>query len=265
MGTHPIFESDFDCLTDMINEPDSRLLQTGLEVSAKFKGAFCEARIKGVDAEFRLKLRMEDGKVIQTSDRNVSGEARLGAKVEYKGRKGVVLKLKDVSVYTVVFDDMDEKTMKRSSLRIKGTRHFDESVTLDSLPLNDPEHFGDKVTSNELMSSMIPSSSFMEDDESIQSPMDKEAREEDSEYSAESHSEKNDQPTVNEPVSPLPWSKLTLEQNGSTEERINLLEMHLCFLANQHHAIKAEISKIDRKQTKKTARGRKRNRSSHSQ
>jgi len=134
------------------------------------------------------------------------------------------------------------------------------------------------------MSSMIPSSSFMEDDESIQSPMDKEAREEDSEYSAESHSEKNDQPTVNEPVSPLPWSKLTLEQlskinfelehqqmmnqveqNESTEERINLLEMHLCFLANQHHAIKAEISKIDRKQTKKTARGRKRNRSSHSQ
>jgi hypothetical protein len=64
---------------------------------------------------------MEGGKVIQTSDRNVSGEARLGAKVEYKGRKGVVLKLKDVSVYTVVFDDMDEKTMKRSSLRIKGT------------------------------------------------------------------------------------------------------------------------------------------------
>jgi hypothetical protein len=67
---------------------------------------------------------MEGGKVIQTSDRNVSGEARLGAKVEYKGRKGVVLKLKDVSVYTVVFDDMDEKTMKRSSLRIKGTFFF---------------------------------------------------------------------------------------------------------------------------------------------
>ena len=188
-----------------------RLLVDNL--SAKFKGAFCEARIKGVDAEFRVKLRMEDGKIIQTSDRNVIGEARLGAKVEYKGRKGVVLKLKDVSVYTVVFDDMDEKTMKRSSLRIKGiffilwskelvlgTRHFDESVTLDSLPLNDPEHFGDKVTSNELMSSIISSTSFMEDDESIQSPMDKEPREEDSEYSAESHSEKNDQPTVNEVI-----------------------------------------------------------------
>ena len=43
----------------------------------------------------------------------------------------------------------------------------------------------------------------MEDDESIQSPMDKEAREEDSEYSAESHSEKNDQPTVNEVMSSL--------------------------------------------------------------
>ena len=74
---------------------------------------------------------MEDGKVVQTSDRNVSGEARLGAKVEYKGRKGVVLKLKDVSVYTVVFDDMDEKTMKRSSLRIKGIFIF-WSILLNS-------------------------------------------------------------------------------------------------------------------------------------
>lgn len=41
-------------------------------------------------------------------------------------------------------------------------------------------------------------SSFIEDDESIQSPTEKDAREEDSEYSAESHSEKNDQPTINE-------------------------------------------------------------------
>ena len=70
---------------------------------------------------------------------------------------------------------------------------------MDTLPLNDPEHFGDKVTSNE-MSSMIPSSSFTEDEESIQSPNEKEAREEDSEYSAESHSEKNDQPGINEVI-----------------------------------------------------------------
>ena len=75
---------------------------------------------------------MESGKVITTSDRNVSGEARLGAKVEYKGSKGVVLKLKDVSVYTVVFDDMDEKTMKRSSLRIKGTFFYFWSIWLNS-------------------------------------------------------------------------------------------------------------------------------------
>ena len=84
-------------------------------------------------------------------------------------------------------------------------------MTLDTLPLNDPEHFGDKVTSNE-MSSMIPSSSFTEDEESIQSPNEKEAREEDSEYSAESHSEKNDQPGINEVVFGI--LKLSLELNS---------------------------------------------------
>ena len=36
---------------------DSILLQTGLEVSAKFKGAFCEAKIKSVDPNIKLKIR----------------------------------------------------------------------------------------------------------------------------------------------------------------------------------------------------------------
>jgi len=73
---------------------------------------------------------------------------------------GVIIRLKDCSTYTVVFDDGDEKTLKRGSLCIKGKtiygvkyriivflgqRHFDESVTLDSLPLTDPEHFGNNV------------------------------------------------------------------------------------------------------------------------
>ena len=42
---------------------DSILLQTGLEVSAKFKGAFCEAKIKSVDANIKVKLRFP-GKLV---------------------------------------------------------------------------------------------------------------------------------------------------------------------------------------------------------
>ena len=38
---------------------DSILLQVGLEVSAKFKGAFCEAKIKSVDPNVKLKIRFQ--------------------------------------------------------------------------------------------------------------------------------------------------------------------------------------------------------------
>lgn len=50
-------------------------------------------------------------------------------------------KLLDQSVYTVVFNDGDEKTMKRSFIRFKGEKHFLDSETLNNAPLNNPEHF----------------------------------------------------------------------------------------------------------------------------
>ena len=36
-----------------------------------------------------------------------------------------------------------------------GQRHFDESVTLDSLPLTDPEHFGNNVQAKDMFNSNI--------------------------------------------------------------------------------------------------------------
>ena len=47
-----------------------------------------------------------------------------------------------------MFDDGDERTLKRSSLCLKGGRHFHESESLDSLPLTDPENFGTPVNAN---------------------------------------------------------------------------------------------------------------------
>ncbi|NXV14843.1 ARI4B protein, partial [Cepphus grylle] len=49
------------------------------------------------------------------------------------------------SYLLTVFDDGDEKTLRRSSLCLKGERHFAESETLDQLPLTNPEHFGTPV------------------------------------------------------------------------------------------------------------------------
>jgi len=47
-----------------------------------------------------------------------------------------------------VFDDGDERTLKRSSLCLKGGRHFHESESLDHLPLTDPENFGTPVNTS---------------------------------------------------------------------------------------------------------------------
>ena len=44
-----------------------------------------------------------------------------------------------------MFDDGDERTLKRSSLCLKGARHFHESESLDNQPLTDPENFGAPV------------------------------------------------------------------------------------------------------------------------
>ena len=48
-------------------------------------------------------------------------------------------------LFGAVFDDGDERTLKRSSLCLKGGRHFHESESLDHLPLTDPENFGTPV------------------------------------------------------------------------------------------------------------------------
>lgn len=61
-----------------------------------------------------------------------------------------LVKLLDQSVYTVVFNDGDEKTMKRSFIRFKGEKHFLDSETLNNAPLNNPEHFFYPIKGSEL-------------------------------------------------------------------------------------------------------------------
>nr|XP_061798731.1 AT-rich interactive domain-containing protein 4A-like [Nerophis lumbriciformis] len=126
-------------------------LTVGTDVSAKYRGAFCEAKIKIVKRLVKVKVTLKGESTSQVvHDDQVKGPLRVGSTVEVKTNEGVcseaiIGKLTDASLYTVVFDDGDEKTLRRSSLCLKGERHFAESETLDQLPLTNPEHFGTPV------------------------------------------------------------------------------------------------------------------------
>uniref|UniRef100_A0A8D3AEI7 AT-rich interaction domain 4B n=1 Tax=Scophthalmus maximus TaxID=52904 RepID=A0A8D3AEI7_SCOMX len=118
---------------------------------AKYRGAFCEAKIKTAKRLVKAKVTFKpDLSTAEVHDENIKGPLKVGAVVEAKNQDGVyqeatINKLTDASIYTVVFDDGDEKTLRRSSLCLKGARHFAESETLDRLPLTNPEHFGTPV------------------------------------------------------------------------------------------------------------------------
>ncbi|CAG2120448.1 unnamed protein product, partial [Medioppia subpectinata] len=96
-------------------------------------------------------------------DAIVTGQLRTGAHVTVRYGSGgaatggggggadatceaTIAKILDQSLYTVVFDDGDEATLKRNSLCLKSGKHFAESETLDQLPLTNPEHFGNPVS-----------------------------------------------------------------------------------------------------------------------
>lgn len=53
----------------------------------------------------------------------------------------------DQSQYTVVFDDGDITTLRRTALCMKSGKHFNASESLDNLPLTHPEHFSTPVGS----------------------------------------------------------------------------------------------------------------------
>uniref|UniRef100_A0A8C5SXB3 AT-rich interaction domain 4A n=1 Tax=Laticauda laticaudata TaxID=8630 RepID=A0A8C5SXB3_LATLA len=125
--------------------------RSAIDYFAKYRGAFCEAKIKTVKRLVKVKVILkQDNSTQLVQDDQVKGPLRAGAVVETKMPDGtfqeaIISKLTDASWYTVVFDDGDERTLRRTSLCLKGERHFAESETLDQLPLTNPEHFGTPV------------------------------------------------------------------------------------------------------------------------
>eukprot|EP00079_Xenopus_tropicalis_P016174 XP_004914677.1 PREDICTED: AT-rich interactive domain-containing protein 4B isoform X1 [Xenopus tropicalis] len=141
--------TQFTTAMKSLDEPP--YLSVGTDVSAKYRGAFCEAKIKSTKRLVKVKATFrQDSSTVEVQDDHVKGPLKVGAVVEIRNPDGtyqeaVINKLTDASWYTVVFDDGDEKTLRRSSLCLKGERHFAQSETLDQLPLTNPEHFGTPV------------------------------------------------------------------------------------------------------------------------
>ncbi|XP_076359064.1 uncharacterized protein LOC143251691 isoform X2 [Tachypleus tridentatus] len=151
-------------------------LTIATEVSAKYKGAFCEAKVKKINRQLKCKVTFENslGTAVLPED-HIRGNLRVGGKVEAKHPEknqyfeAVISKILDLSLYTVVFDDGDETTLRRTSLCLKSGRHFAESETLDQLPLTNPEHFGTPVLNSKSKRKRRPTTSSaatIEDDES---------------------------------------------------------------------------------------------------
>lgn len=127
---------------------DPPYLSVGTAVSAKYKGAFCEAKVSKVDRVVKCKVTFKSGLGTTTvSDNEIKGSLRVGHQVLVKHLEhkepveATITKIQDCSQYTVVFDDGDITTLRRTALCLKSGRHFNESETLDQLPLTHPEHF----------------------------------------------------------------------------------------------------------------------------
>lgn len=131
-------------------------LQVGTDVSAKYKGAFCEAKITDVNKHVKLRVLFDGCNgtyLIEDSDLKAGSPLETGTKIEAKHpeknkqtySQATITKILDHSRYTVVFDDGDQCVLRRNSLCLKSGKHFAESETLDQLPLTNPEHFGNPV------------------------------------------------------------------------------------------------------------------------
>ncbi|KAI5741147.1 hypothetical protein M8J76_010812 [Diaphorina citri] len=117
---------------------DPPYLAVGTDVSAKYKGAFCEAKVRKVVRVVKCKVLLKNGGNAFVTDDQIKGSLRIGTSVEVKlpDKKDFVeasiSSIKDLSQYTV-------------ALCLKSGRHFAESETLDQLPLTHPEHFSTPV------------------------------------------------------------------------------------------------------------------------
>uniref|UniRef100_A0A0K0DW37 ARID domain-containing protein n=1 Tax=Strongyloides stercoralis TaxID=6248 RepID=A0A0K0DW37_STRER len=130
-----------------IQSGEAPFLSEGLEVSAKFKGAFCEAKIKRIvkkDVKINVLLKEAPfGSSVIEPECIVSGSCEVNQNVIIKLKdrniKAAIRQIRDFSRYWVEFDDGDEKELSRNQVKLKGKRHFEGEINMDEMPLNNPD------------------------------------------------------------------------------------------------------------------------------
>lgn len=141
------------------NEPtastsiETACLPIGCAVSAKYRGAFCSAEVKTVQRQVKLKvtlfdtgdtivisedeivhpvpLRIGNTVLVQTSNcsHTRNGLTNFGnSNDNHSKQRGTIKQIYDNSIYTVVFNDGDEKSLRRSSLCLQGIRLYQTKI-----------------------------------------------------------------------------------------------------------------------------------------
>lgn len=92
----------------MLQGEEPPYLSVGTEVSAKYKGAFCEAKVRKVDRVVKCKVAFKLGFGSHTVlDNQIKGLLRVGANIEARHPdkkefvEGSITKIQDCSQYTV--------------------------------------------------------------------------------------------------------------------------------------------------------------------
>ncbi|KAI6172764.1 ARID/BRIGHT DNA binding domain protein [Aphelenchoides besseyi] len=134
-------------------------LAPGTDVSAKFKGAFCEAKIQGFESE-SLEIRADTKLSSVPIDHiyyreDVQGKLELGktVMVSYENQfyEGIITHIRDLSKYKIIFNDGDEKVLRRNQMVLKGEKHYDTQSNLDNMPLLNPNASRHKRVINETL------------------------------------------------------------------------------------------------------------------
>lgn len=96
------------CFFFVLQTDEPPYLSVGTEVSAKYKGAFCEAKVRKVDKTVKCKVSFKLGCGTYTVlDSSVKGTLRVGSSVEAKHPEkkeffeATITKIQDCSQYTV--------------------------------------------------------------------------------------------------------------------------------------------------------------------
>ncbi|KRY20538.1 Iron-sulfur cluster assembly enzyme ISCU, mitochondrial [Trichinella patagoniensis] len=106
--------------------PDPLFFPIGSEVSARFKGSFCQAIVKAIVPHLYCKIQ-SNGTYFEVELNNVIGDVKVGNQVWFRNpyngnyNRGVIKVVKDKSDYTVDFDDGDEQTLRRHQLCLRAS------------------------------------------------------------------------------------------------------------------------------------------------